>query len=135
MNRIRTKKTRKGMSFIEVIVALTCIAMMMGMMVASVAVMRSNMQNAIVYADMRAYAINKFEVLQMNLENGIQIDAENYNDAGDESNIRADVYVTDIGYVHGKPTYYIYMELYHLEAGNVIRTSAVLREGCIAYAS
>lgn len=139
MRGITTKGTpgrnrRRGLSFIEVITSLVMIAMMITIVVAMVGVMRGNMQTTMAYTDMKMYGVNTLETLQMDLEQGVQIDAENYNDDGADSGIRADVYVTDIGMVHGKPMYRVDIEMYHREAGVLAKTEAVLREGCIAYA-
>ena len=122
------------MSFIEAILSIVLLALISVILLAMSSMIRGNMQKTLAYSEMKIYAMNTFDKLQLALEQGYEIDTEDYNDPGTESGIRADVYVSNIGDVHGKYTFLIHIDMCHEETGTVTQSVAILRRGCIAHA-
>ena len=130
----RSLKRRRGMTFTESIVSMVIVAMLATMLVALISLMRSNMKDTLSYANMRIYAISTFETIQMDLENGIEIDTQNYDDDGKESGVWSTVTIECMESVFDKPLYHVQISMIHKETHNHVKTQAILREGCISYA-
>jgi len=130
----RKTRRRRGMSFIEVICSVVVGALTCVMMIAVTNASSQMLRSARVYTQMKVYTASKIEQIQVDLEAGHVIDAENYNDTGEGSGIRANVFVEDAGVVYGDSVYYVYVEITELEHGKTTSTEALLRKGCTSHA-
>ena len=128
-------KRRRGMTFVEVVSALFMIGVA-SVGILSVAYMaRSTARNTEQYTKLRIYATDTIEKLQTNMDAGIDIEGEDYDDNGTTTGVHAEVEVTRLGEeIYGKKTYFVSLRLISRGANCSVTTNAILREGCTAYA-
>lgn len=124
---------RRGMSFIEVISCVIVVALLCSIIIGSASVLRNYMKDTVDYTTMKLYAVDKIESIQADLERGVEIDVQNYNDNGEESGVHADVYIRDIGEVFDKPLYHVEIRMTHTTSLLVASTEAILRQGGMSY--
>lgn len=131
------RKHRRGVSFIEVVACLAIVALMCTMVLSMTSVIAASNKETENYNKLRNYAVNMFEKLHMDLENGELIDSNNYDDDGSTSGIKANVYVFNLGRddsAFGKAFYYVEIKLVMRKTQEMITSKGFLREGCVAYA-
>lgn len=131
------RKHRRGVSFIEVVACLAIVALMCTMVLSMTSVIAASNKETENYNKLRNYAVNMFEKLHMDLENGELIDSNNYDDDGSTSGIKANVYVFNLGRddsAFGKSFYYVEIKLVMRKTQEMITSKGFLREGCVAYA-
>ena len=127
--------TRRGTSFVETVISLVLLAMVATIVLGLGAAARGNMRRTIAYSELKLYALSKIEELQIALETGYEIDAEIYSDTGEESGIQSNVYVENLGLIHGEYLFKVNVEMFHTESKTILNTMTVLRKGCIANAN
>lgn len=131
------KRTHRGISFVEVVSCLLIVALMCTMMLSMTSAIAASNKETANYNLLRNYAVSVFEKLHTDLENGELIDSINYDDDGHDSNIKATVYVYDLGKnnsAFGKSFYYVELKLVMQKSHEMLTSKCFLREGCVAYA-
>ena len=133
-------RRRRGLSFVEVIISLVVVALVTMTVIAFSSIIKTNTMYMRSYTVLNAYAIDKLDRIQNDLEHGVEIEAENYNDNGEPSAsvntepIQCNTIITNIGPAFGEPFYKVELFLFHQEHGTVVHTIAFIRKGCITYA-
>ena len=127
---------RRGMTLIEAVFSLLFVTLVSVTIVASMQIAANQLESTRNYTTLRTYAVNKIETLHMALEEGHEIDEENYNDNGEESGVHANVDVTELNKAFDDESLYLVkIKLSIIRGKEGITTVALLRKGCMAYDS
>ena len=130
----RKAKIRRGMTLPEAIVSIVLLVFVTAIFVGFVNIVRGNMSSTVANIELKIYATKKINEIQIDLEQGLEIDSASYNDSGEESGVLANIYITEVGQVHDKYLYRVALNLSHIETGETVRTETILRRGCVAHA-
>lgn len=131
---LKARRNKRGITLLEAMIAVFMLLLITAIFLGFTHAIRTGLRNTKTYSELRLYALNAINRIQTELELGTEIDAENYNDTGEESGVMANIYITNTGVVHGKYMYRVDLHLIHIETGTIVKTTTILREGCIAYA-
>lgn len=127
-------RKRRGMTLVEAITSIVLLILVTAIFMGLINVVRSNMRSTAVCIELKIYAMEKINQIQLDLENGLEIDEVNYSDSGEETGIFANVYITEVGEIYDKPLFRVEISASHVRTGETVKTQTILRKGCIANA-
>ena len=130
----RRGKSRKGVSFIELVSSIVVITMICASVIYAGDIVVKSSKDITYYTRLRAYATNKIEEIENDLESGTDITSKDYSENGITSGVHATVEVSDVGFAFGDSVYVVKMRLILRGTDIVIQPKAILRGGCSLYA-
>lgn len=131
---------RRGLSFVEVLSSLIIVSMLTVIVLASFSIITSNTKDSLAYSRLKFCGTNLIETMQRDVElsakgEGSPIDTIDYSDYSGEDGVIIEVSPPKIvGCVSGKDLYFVEIKLTDVATHNIVRSSFLLREGCVAHA-
>lgn len=121
-------RKRKGLSLMEVVIALAIIAFAAGVILMTTAAMSKAVERTNHYLQLNAYIANVLDIIKTDIKDGVDIESlDSYDDAGNESGIIANVNITRVGNIFGKPTYLVVVRARFSRTTNIVLSRTILR--------
>ena len=125
------KRHHRGMTFIELIVSLVIIGVVSTGIISAANVMIKSYNDALIYTSIYNSTNNIINLIRDDLENGIDIQGEDYTNLVSNNKLKVDVTINDLGEIFGNKSYMLNINLstYDNKVSNT--SNVIVIKGCV----